>query len=162
VYVPWLCGSIVDRHGHQNTSSFVADLLQQHAGLEPVAGNLSPMIEVTLFERANAGVHLLHLVNSSGHRGVSCVEPVAMRDLEVVIPYRGQPSSVAGLVGGDDLEWRAANGTLTIGVPELGLFEAVRIAQEPPGDASAPSGSDARASLSRARMARTEQGRAEA
>lgn len=131
VYVPWSCGSIVHRHGHPNTSSFLADLLQHHAGLEPVGGTLPPMVEVTLFERTDAAVHLLHLVNGSGHRGVSCVKPVTMRDLEVVIPYRGEPLGIFGLVGGRELEWHVAEGRLTVRVPELGLFEAVRIAQDP-------------------------------
>lgn len=129
VYVPWPCGSIVDRHGHPNTSGFAADVLQHHTGLEPVGGTLPPTVEVTLFERADAGVHLLHLVNGSGHRGVSCVEPVTMRDLEVVLPYRGEPGEVTGLVGDRELEWHVANGRLNIWVPELGLFEAVRISR---------------------------------
>lgn len=130
-YVPWSCGTLVHRHGHGNTSSFLADLLQHHAGLEPVGGTLPPMVEVTLSERADAAVHLLHLVNGSGHRGVSCVEPVTMRDLEVVIPYRGEPSRANGLVGGRELEWHVAEGRLTVRVPELGLFEAVQIEQDP-------------------------------
>jgi hypothetical protein len=129
VNVPWSCGSLVDRHGHPNTSSFLADVLQQHAGLDPVGGTLPPSVEVTLLEHAGAGVHLLHLVNGSGHRGIGCDAPVTMRELDVVVPYEGEPSSVTGLVGGRDLEWHVADGKLTVHVPELGLFEAVRIAK---------------------------------
>ncbi len=130
VYIPWLCGTLVERHGLANTISFVADVLQHHAGLEPVGGNLSPMVEVTLFERDGGAVHLLHLVNASGHRGVSCVEPVTMHDLEVTIPYVGEPSGVTGLVAGREFTWRAADGLLTVHVPELSLFEAIRIARD--------------------------------
>jgi Hypothetical glycosyl hydrolase 6 len=127
VYVPWSCGALVHRHGHPNTSSFMADLLQGHAGIEPVGGNLSPMVEVTLFERAG-GTQLLHLVNGSGHFGVSSFEPVTMRDVEVVLPYDGEPSEVVGLVAETELDWRAANGRLTVRVPELRGFEVVSIA----------------------------------
>lgn len=129
VYVPWSCGTLVERHGHPNSSSFAADVLQHHAGLDPVGGNLSPMVEVTLFERAGGSVHLLHLVNGSGHRGTSCVEPVMMHGVEVTIPYPGEPSGVMGLVSGRELRWHAADGVLIVQVPELQLFEAIRIAR---------------------------------
>jgi hypothetical protein len=127
VYVPWCCGAVAHRHGQANTSSFLADVLEHHARLEPLGGNLPPMVEVTLFERHNAPVHLLHLVNSSGVRGASWVAPVPMRDLEVVVPYEGEPTAISGLVSGRPLTWSAAGGRLTVRVPELDLFEAVRI-----------------------------------
>lgn len=131
VYVPWSAGALLHRQGHQNTSSFVADVLQHVAGLEPVGGNLSPMVEVTLFERDGGAVHLLHLVNGSGSFGVSCVEPVTVHHVEVVIPYAGEPADVTGLVAGRELERYASEGRLAIRVPELRLFEAVRIARDP-------------------------------
>lgn len=127
VYVPWSCGALVHRHGHPNTSAFAADVLGYHAGLEPLGGNLSPMVEATMFERAGGDAHLLHLVNGSGSFGPSSVEPVTMRDVEVVLPYAGQPGRVAGLEAGHDLDWSAADDRLMVRVPELGLFEAVRI-----------------------------------
>jgi hypothetical protein len=127
VYVPWTCGRLFHRHGHANTSNFMADVLEHHAGLQPLGGNLSPMVEATLLERADRSVRLLHLVNASGVFGPSVVEPATMRDVEVVIPSEDEPVDVTGLVGGEPLEWRAADGRLTIRVPELGLFEAIGI-----------------------------------
>lgn len=126
VYVPWACGTLVHRHGHANTSAFVADVLGCHAGLEAVGGNLSPTVEVTLSAGAD-GIHLLHLVNASGHRGVSCVEPVTMRDVKVVVPFAREPSAVRGLVADRELTWRSDGERLAIDVPELRLFEAIRI-----------------------------------
>ncbi|MGH2540239.1 MAG: beta-galactosidase trimerization domain-containing protein, partial [Actinomycetota bacterium] len=125
LYLPWSCGALVDRHGQTNTSSFAADVLQHHAGLEPVGGNLSPMVEVTLLERREERVHLLHLVNASG--AWAGTRPVPMRDLEVVIPFSGEPTDVGGLVTGGALGWHATGDSLTIRVPELDLFEAIRI-----------------------------------
>jgi hypothetical protein len=127
VYVPWSCGTLFHRHGHPNTSSFAADVLQHHADLEPLGGNLSPMVEVTLFEWSNGSARLLHLVNGSGAFGPSIVEPITMCDLEVVLPSEGEPARVTGLVAGRALEWRRAAGRLTVRVPELRLFEAIRI-----------------------------------
>jgi hypothetical protein len=128
IHVPWPCGALFHRQGHPNTSSFMADLLEHVAEIEPVGGNLSPMVEVTLHERGDGNGHLLHLVNGSGHFGVSYVEPVTMHDVEVVLPYEGEPIDVTALVEGRPIEWHASDGHLTVRVPEVHLFEAVRVA----------------------------------
>ena len=127
LYLPWSCGTLVERHGQVNTSSFVADVLQHHAGLEPVGGNLPAMVEVTLFERPADRAHLLHLVNASGSWGAGGHPPIAMRDLEVVVPSSGEPADVVGLVAGRPLGWHTTGDRLSIRVAELGLFEAIRI-----------------------------------
>jgi hypothetical protein len=124
-FLPWRCGALVERDGHPNTSGFLADVLEHHAGLEPLGGNLSPMVEVTLFGRPGGDL-LLHLVNASGHFGQREVAPVPMPDAEVVLPFEGEPASVRALVG-DGCTWSAANGRLAIRIPELGLFEALVI-----------------------------------
>lgn len=127
IFLPWRCGALVERDGHPNTSEFLADVLEHHAGLEPLGGNLSPMVEVTLFERPGGDL-LLHLVNASGHFGQREVAPVPMRDAEVVLPFEGEPASVTALVGAR-CAWSAADGRLAVRVPELGLFEALVIAR---------------------------------
>jgi hypothetical protein len=115
----------VDRHGQANTISFVADVLEHHARAQPIGGNLSKMVEVTLFEGA-ARAHLLHLVNGSG--AWTGVAPITMRDLAIEIAYPGEPSAVTGLVDGRPLDWARASERLTIRLPQLDLFEAIRIA----------------------------------
>jgi hypothetical protein len=131
VYVPWNCGALFHRNGHPNTSDFIADVLERPTALEPVAGNLSPMVEVTLHERGGGSSHLLHLVNASGHFGVSYVEPVTMHDLEVVVPYEGEPVDVTALAAAQALEWRTGEGHLTVHLPRLDLFEAITISGRP-------------------------------
>jgi hypothetical protein len=118
---------LVDRHGQTNTSSFAADVIEHHAGLEPVGGNLSATVEVTLFERPDGRMQLLHLVNTSGAWGPGDGRPVPMRDVEVVIPFPGEPADVTGLVTGCTPDWRATDGRLRILVSELDLFEVIRI-----------------------------------
>ncbi len=127
VYAPWLCGTLFHRHGQPNTAAFAADVLEHHAGIAPLGGNLSPMVEVTLFERIDRSYGLLHLVNGSGLFDNSSFGPIEMRDLEVTIPFDGEPSRITGLVGGRECAWTASDGHLTIRVPELGLFEALEI-----------------------------------
>ncbi|HEX4941491.1 MAG TPA: alpha-amylase family protein, partial [Actinomycetota bacterium] len=116
IHVPWNCGALFHRNGHPNTSDFMADVLERLAGLEPIAGTLSPMVEITLHERGRGSSHLLHLVNGSGHYGVSYVEPVTMHGVEVVVPYEGEPAEVTALAGSMPLEWKAREGNLTIHV----------------------------------------------
>lgn len=105
----------------------MADVLQNQAGLEPVGGNLSPMVEVTLLERPGGGVRLLHLVNGSGNLDAGWVEPVTMRDVEVAFPHVGEPSEVRSLVTDRELPWHVGDARLTVRIPELNLFEAIRI-----------------------------------
>lgn len=127
IYIPWLPGSLFHRQGHTNTIDFAADLLENVAGIAPVGGNLSPMVEVTLFENQNGGTQLLHLVNTSGHFGVTYYAPVPMYDLVVVLPCRSKPASVTSLVTGQSVPFDLADTKLTIHVPKLDLFEAIQI-----------------------------------
>lgn len=126
IYLPWLPGALFYRQGYTNTSEFIADLLEHVAGIAPVGGNLSPMVEVTHF--GGDGFDLVHLVNGSGHFGVSFYAPVTMHELTVRLAYDHEPMSVRGLVSGVDHSYTWADGQLTIQVPRLAVFEALRIA----------------------------------
>ena len=127
IYVPWLPGALYHRQGHPNTAWFCTDLLEQFAGVEPVGGNMSPQVEVTLMESDDGSYQLLHLVNGSGCFGNSFYAPVPMRDVEVTIPCEAEPASVEGLRSGMALPATWAQGWLRVQVPELGLFEAIKI-----------------------------------
>ena len=127
IYVPWLPGTLFHRQGHTNTADFAADLLEHVAGIAPVGGDLSPMVEVTLFESREGGTQLLHLVNSSGHFGTTFYAPVTMHGLQAVIPAPSQPGSVASLVTGQSVPAAFADGKLSLTVPQLELFEALQI-----------------------------------
>ncbi len=127
ITVPWLPGALFHRQGHPNTSWFCADLLEQFAGVEPIAGTLPPQVEVTLMESDGGSYQLLHLVNASGHFGNSFYAPLRLRDLEVSIRCSARPRSVVGLRSGSPLGYTWLGSTLTIHLNELGLFEAVKI-----------------------------------
>ena len=127
IYLPWLPGALFHRHGYPNTSEFLADLLEHVAAIAPVGGNLSPMVEVTHFSANAGGFDLVHLVNTSGHFGVSFFAPVPMADLAVTVAYPSQPGSVRSLVTGQAHDFTWSDGQLTIQVPRLDDFEALRI-----------------------------------
>ena len=127
IYIPWLPGQLFHRQGHTNTSDFVADVLENVAGISPVEGNLSPMVEVTLFENQEKGQMLLHLVNTSGHFGTSYYAPVPMCDLEVTLKNPSRPSTAESLVTGELVACSFADGTLTLHVPKLELLQAIKL-----------------------------------
>jgi len=125
--VPWSPGALFHRQGHVNTADFCLDLLQGVAGLTPVSGNLSPMIEVTQFESDDGFYHLIHLVNGSGHFGNSFYPPVPMKDIQIQVDCHRQPKAVIGLRSGRVLSYTVLDGKLSINLAKLGLFEAIKI-----------------------------------
>jgi hypothetical protein len=88
------------------------------------------MVEVTLFEKKDGSSQYLHLVNTSGHFGVTYFAPLPMRDLEVSLEYAGSPKVVTSLVTGKDYAFEVAEGNLTIRIEILEQFEAIRISSQ--------------------------------
>jgi hypothetical protein len=127
IYLPWLPGALFHRQGYPNTSDFVGDLVEHVAGIMPVGGNLSPMVETTHFHNPDEGFDLVHLVNTSGHFGVSFFAPLPMHDISVTVPYPQAPKRVRGLVSGTEYAHEWDNGRLAVKVPRLEKFEAVRV-----------------------------------
>jgi hypothetical protein len=127
IYLPWLPGALFHRQGYPNTSDFIADLLINVAGLPAVTGTLSPMVEVTHFTRTDGTHDLVHLINGSGHFGNSFFAPVPMHDLTINVRYSQRPQSVRSLVRETQCNFNWHNGELTIDIPRLGVFEALRI-----------------------------------
>ena len=82
---------------------------------------------MTLFEKADGSTQLLHLVNTSGHFGVTCYAPVPMYEAEVTLPCDSEPASVVSLVTGQAVPFCLSDGALTITVPRLDLFQAIQI-----------------------------------
>jgi len=127
IHIPWLPGTLFHRQGHLNTSNFAADLVQNIAGVKPVSGNISPMVEVTHFAKENETSNLIHLVNASGHYGVSFFEPIPITDIRFSLPYDRPPAEVRCLVSGELCEYEWKENELTLHIPRLDLFEAVLI-----------------------------------
>jgi hypothetical protein len=127
IYIPWLPGALFHRQGHPNTAWFCADLLESFAGVEPLGGGLSPQVEAALLEADDGSYQLLSLVNGSGHFGNSFYAPEPMTDVEVVLGCVREPRSVEGLVAGAPLSHVWEDGRLTVRLPTLELFEAIKI-----------------------------------
>jgi hypothetical protein len=127
IFIPWSPGALFHQQGHVNTSDFCSDVLEGFAGISPFLGNLSPMVEVTHYQSDDGTYHLIHLVNGSGHFGSSFYPPVSMHDIQIEIAIEGQIKSVKGLRCGRPLPYELLNGQLSINLPQLGLFEVIKI-----------------------------------
>jgi len=127
IYIPWLPGTLFHRQGHTNTLDFVADLIENIAGVEPIKGNLSPMVEVTHFTNPKKGFELVHLVNTSGHFGTTFYKPITMHDLRFTVRCDKEPSAVVSLVRGIEVCHTYREGSLELHIPQLELFEAIKL-----------------------------------
>ena len=127
IHIPWLPGTLFHRQGYLNTSNFIVDLLQDIVGVKPLGGTLSPMVEVTHFAKEDGSSDLVHLVNASGHFGVSFFEPIAITDICLNLPYDRLPAEVRCLVSGKLCEYEWVDHSLALHIPRLDLFEAVQI-----------------------------------
>ncbi|MGI6367087.1 MAG: beta-galactosidase trimerization domain-containing protein [Anaerolineae bacterium] len=127
IHVPWLPGSLFYRQGYVNTSSFMADLIEHVAGVAPLAGNLPEQVEVTRMRSRKGEADLVHLVNSSGHYGVSFFQPLSLQDLWLALPCDRAPRSVTSLVTGQSVPWELTDGQLRLQVRRLEMFEAIQL-----------------------------------
>jgi len=127
IHIPWLPGRFFHRQGYPNTSGFLTDVFENLMGLQPVGGNLPPMVEATLLKSGDGSFRLFHLINNNGHFGNSFFEPTPIHDLVCEIPMPVDPVSIRSLVGGEekDFTWRA--GWLTVRFKKLDRFEALLI-----------------------------------
>jgi len=131
VYLPWQPGRQFHRHGQLNTFCFLADVLQQHAGLAPLGGNLPPQVAVSLHHNA-LGAVLVHLVNLSGHFGNTYHPPIPIHDVQVSLPWSGSPPQAArALYSRQPVNIAYTRGELRLDVPRLGLLEALYLGDSP-------------------------------
>ena len=126
-YFPWTPGALFHRQGYPNTSELAVDAMEKVLGLAPVGGKLPEMVQVTHLGRRDGKGELVHLVNHTGHFGVSFFAPAVLSDLSVEIGCEKKPRSVKSLVSGAAAEHAWAGGKLTIKVARLELFEAFKI-----------------------------------
>lgn len=127
IYIPWGPGNQFYKQGQINTFNLMGDLLEHVAKLPVIRGTLSEMVEVTLQASKDGSFQLLHLVNNSGHFGVTYYGAIPIKDVKVVIVHEGVPSKVTSLVTGESLIYQWEDNKLSITIPSLQLFEAIKI-----------------------------------
>ena len=127
IYLPWLPGKLYHRQGYPNTGLFMGDLLEREANLEPVGGEIPPMVEVTVLDKRDGSGSLIHLVNHSGHFGVSFHAPLPIHGITLRIPWPEAPTLVRSLRSDEKIPFAWEDGRLILTVTELGDFEALSL-----------------------------------
>ncbi len=124
IYLPWNPGSLYYTEGYDIWFELVKAVLIDLAKVEPVSGNLSPMIEVTVGR--SSGKTLVHLVNGTGHFGTSFFDPV-MIEAELELPWGRDSASIENLDVPGDVECVIKDGRLKIKVHRLGFHACLVI-----------------------------------
>ena len=123
--IPWLPGSFYSKTGHGNTVGFMRDILNVHCGLNSVAKELTPMVEVTVSED-HGKRSLVQLVNNSGAFGLTFFEPLPVENIRLEIPSERSPVSVVSLMG-VSVKWRQEEKTLHLWLERLGEYDALEV-----------------------------------
>ena len=127
IHIPWLPGRYFHRQGYMNTFWFIADVYEKLLGLNPIEGNIPPMVEATLLKGEDNKTRIFHLINNNGHSGNSFFEPSAIADITCKIPMLQEPNSILSLADGKAPKYSWEKGFLTIQFDKLDRFEALLI-----------------------------------
>lgn len=125
VYLPWEPGPTFYEQGHPNTGDFLADVLEQLAGVTPINIDAPSQVEVTRLTDGDRDV--VHFINGSGHFGNTFHEPVPIHDVSVTVSRDREPGRVEALVADTTCPVDEVQGTFTITIPRIDRFEALLI-----------------------------------
>lgn len=127
VYIPWLLGTTYYTESYDIWLLLAKDILENIFSLKSIAPSLTPMVEVTM--GVKDGAIMLQLVNTSGFFGSSFVDPITVRNAEIVIPYFDY-KEVLSLYKKDNVTVEKKEDSLVITVKELDFYEAIEITKQ--------------------------------
>ena len=123
ISVPFCVGSFYFKEGHANPLRFMQDVLFELAGVEDIAPELTPMVELTLKRSGNR--RLLQFVNNSGIFSNSCVAPLPIYDLRVRLS--GLEEKKSSTLNGGSATIEEKDGALSVHLDRLNDYECVVI-----------------------------------
>ena len=125
--IPWKPGKFFYNQGYPSYLRFVNDLLETVMGIPRVQTDLPEMVEITSHTDADNRFELVSLVNGTGHFGLSFYEPVPLDGYSLTLPCKRVPQRVYSLVTGKNADFTTQDGSLSVKLPRIGMFEALRI-----------------------------------
>lgn len=127
ICIPFLVGSLYYKEGYENTFFFLRDILTSLCGIQSVAPDLTPMVEVTLGVKQTAEYALVQLINTSGHFGTSYFKPILVEGVKLDIPMKEKVLSAESLIDGRSVPFVQENGRVQLEVNRLGEFESIKL-----------------------------------
>ncbi|MDR2933407.1 MAG: beta-galactosidase [Oscillospiraceae bacterium] len=127
LYIPWKPGSFYYTQGYAVYLAWAKDILGSILKLEPVNGSLPEMVEVTHLESESGGFELVSLLNNSGHFGLSFFRPVPIQPVRLTVRTDRTVKSVYSLKLEKELEFSRDQDALTVLLPVLEQYDAIKI-----------------------------------
>lgn len=125
-YLPWPAGALYYRLGLADYRQLLAAALDK---VLPSGRQLTvsapPPVEVCAGTQPGTGRTLIHLINYTGYQGRAFYDPVELRDIRLRVRVPPGVTRARAAVAGQDLQVSAGDGTVSVVVPRLGLFELV-------------------------------------
>ncbi|WP_037679979.1 hypothetical protein [Streptomyces griseus] len=126
VVIPWNVGTHYQSYAYDGHARLVMAALRDLLGLKPRLTTDAPAtVEVVARDNPGAGALLVSLVNLTGQSGTAFHAPVPVRDIRVALTTDHTPLRAHALRAGVDIPLSAHDGTLSLTLPELALFETV-------------------------------------
>ncbi|WP_110937122.1 alpha-amylase family protein [Salipaludibacillus neizhouensis] len=122
VYIPWKVGTFYREEGHQNTLNIMQDILFSLCGIEEIAPDLTPMVEINMVK--NNEKQIIQFVNNSGCFGNSNFSPVPIHNISLRLKDVKESAHIETLRGGK-VDYRFENGYLNVNLDVLKDYEAL-------------------------------------
>ncbi|MFC4323723.1 alpha-amylase family protein [Litchfieldia salsa] len=124
VYIPWKIGSFYREQGYQNTLNIMQDILFSLCGIEEIAPNLTPMVEVNMVKDKDNDKQMIQFVNNSGCFANSYFSPVPIHNISLRLKDVKESAQIETLRGGK-VEYRFEDGYLNINLDVLKDYDAI-------------------------------------
>ena len=123
ISIPFFIGSLYYKEGYENSFFLLKDVLTSLCGIQSIAPDLTPMVEITLGVNDTTEHALLQLVNTTGHFGTSYFKPVPVDEVVVDIPLAEKVFSAQSLVDGRSVPFLQTNGRVRLEVNRVAQLE---------------------------------------
>lgn len=124
VYIPWMIGSFYRNEGYYNTLSIIQDIMFSLCGIQKIAPELTPMVEISLYKKEDKTV--IQLVNNSGCFANSYFPPVPIQNIRIQLKDLKCINDISALNGGI-VSYCECCGFIEIILNELMNYEAIVI-----------------------------------
>ena len=127
IYIPWMIGGFYKKEGYQNTLSVIQDIMFSICGVEELAANLTPMVEINLCKKENKII--IQLINNSGCFANSYFPPIPIYDIQLQLKNVRCCAGVKTLNGGV-VNFVQSDNIIEIRLDILNDYEAIVIDQD--------------------------------
>lgn len=137
LFFPWPIGTLFHDLSIPEYRDLLAQAISDVSGAPPqVESNLPEQVEIIIGRQQGAGRTLIHLINYTGHDGRAFHRPIEIHDIRLRLRGTGAVALVRSSRLGEDLtSEREPDGSMTVVLPRLGLFDLIILEEGDSGQA---------------------------